>query len=120
MNTTLTPGGGFTLAGTPRAAIANPTGDRMSLVEPSEGCSMRPERPDFSLVLGGPLFQLYRWTHLSGDALEPLHRRALVTTLFAWLPLLFLSMFESHATGAAIKIPFLHDVEANARKGMRS
>ena len=27
-------------------------------------------RPDFSLVLGGPLFQLFRRAHLSGDALE--------------------------------------------------
>lgn len=28
------------------------------------------ELPDFSLVFGGPMFQLYRRTHLSGDALE--------------------------------------------------
>ena len=31
--------------------------------------------PDFSLVLGGPLFQLFRRAHLSGDALELMHRR---------------------------------------------
>jgi len=30
------------------------------------------EPPDFSLVLGGPLFQLFRRSHLSGDALMPL------------------------------------------------
>ena len=39
------------------------------------------EEPDFSLVLGGPLFQLFRRAHLSGDALELLRRRVLV---IAW------------------------------------
>ena len=71
--------------------------------------------PDFSLVLGGPLFQFYRRAHLSGDALELLRRRVLVITLFAWLPLLFLSALGGHALGGTIKIPFLFDVEANVR-----
>ena len=43
---------------------------------------------DFSLVLGGPLFQLLRRSHLSGNALELLQQRILVITLLAWLPLL--------------------------------
>lgn len=73
------------------------------------------EPTDFSLVLGGPLFQLYRRTHLSGDALQLLQRRVLVITLFAWLPLMFLSVLEGHALGGAIKVPFLHDIEAHAR-----
>jgi hypothetical protein len=38
---------------------------------------------DFSLVLGGPLFQLLRRAHLSGDALELLGRRILVISLLA-------------------------------------
>ena len=71
--------------------------------------------PDFSLMLGGPLFQLYRRTHLSGDALQLLHRRVVVITLFAWLPLLVLSALAGHALGGSIKIPFLRDVEANSR-----
>jgi hypothetical protein len=74
-----------------------------------------PEPPDFSLVLGGPLFQLYRRTHLSGDALELLLRRVLAITLFAWLPLLLLSLLDGRAFGGAIKIPFLSDIEAHAR-----
>ena len=73
------------------------------------------EPPAFSLVLGGPLFQLCRRMHLSGEALEFLHRQALVISLLAWLPLLFLSLVERHVIHVAIKIPFLHDVEANAR-----
>jgi hypothetical protein len=73
------------------------------------------EPPDFSLVLGGPVFQFYRRMHLSGDALELLHRRVLLITLFAWLPLLLLSVIDGRALGGAIKIPFLLDVEANVR-----
>src|SRR5215469_9501098 len=41
---------------------------------------------DFSLVLGGPLFQLFRKAHLTGDTLELLHRRILIIPLIAWLP----------------------------------
>ena len=36
------------------------------------------ERQDFSLVLGGPLFQLLRRMHVSGDALELVRRRIVV------------------------------------------
>jgi hypothetical protein len=73
------------------------------------------EPPDFSLVSGGPLFQLCRRTHLAGDALQFLYREVVVITLLAWLPLMFLSVIERHAIGGAIKIPFLHDIEANVR-----
>jgi len=45
---------------------------------------------DFSVVLGGPLFQIFRRAHLSGDGLELLRRRVVVITLVAWLPLLIL------------------------------
>lgn len=71
--------------------------------------------PDFSLVLGGPLYQIYRRAHLSGEALELLHRRILAISLVAWLPLLILSLIDGHATGGALKMPFLHDIEAHAR-----
>ncbi len=70
---------------------------------------------DFSLVLGGPLFQLYRRAHLSGDALDLLHRRMLVIPLFAWLPLLLLSVLEGNALGGLTKIVFLRDVEVHVR-----
>jgi hypothetical protein len=71
--------------------------------------------PDSSLVLGGPLFQLFRRTHLSGDALELLGRRTLAITIFAWLPLLLLSVIEGHAVGGSIHISFLRDIEAHVR-----
>jgi hypothetical protein len=72
-------------------------------------------QPDFSLVLGGPLYQLFRRTHLAGDALELLQRRVVVITTIAWLPLLLLSAVSGHAIGDSIAIPFLHDVETQAR-----
>jgi len=88
----------------------------MTLPQGSEMKTMPiPETADFSLVIGGPLFQLYRRTHLAGDALELLHRRILAIALFAWLPLLFLSVLDGRAFSGAIKIPFLYDVEAYAR-----
>jgi hypothetical protein len=74
-----------------------------------------PEALDFSLVLGGPLFQLFRRAHLSGDGLELLRRRILAITIFTWLPLLLLSVIEGHALGGSIKISFLRDIEAHVR-----
>jgi hypothetical protein len=73
------------------------------------------ELEDFSLVLGGPLFQLLRRSHLSGDALELLRQRILVISLLAWLPLLVLSVVEGEALGGRAAVPFLLDVEAHAR-----
>jgi len=70
---------------------------------------------DFSLVLGGPLFQLFRRSHLAGDALELLRRRIVAITLFAWLPLLVLSVIGGSALGGGIKVPFLHDVEMHVK-----
>jgi hypothetical protein len=70
---------------------------------------------DFSLVLGGPLYQLFRRMRLAGDALQLLRRRVIVLTLLAWLPLLLLSVAEGHAWGHSVKLPFLPDVENHAR-----
>lgn len=71
--------------------------------------------PDFSLVLGGPLFQMYRRTHLSGDALELLHRRMIAISAVAWLPLLVLSALHGAAGGHAVPMTFLEDIETHVR-----
>lgn len=73
------------------------------------------EPPDFSLVLGGPLYQLWRRTHLTGDVLQLLQRRVVALTLLTWLPLLLLSIVEGHAVGNSVALPFLHDVELHVR-----
>jgi len=75
-----------------------------------------PERTqDFSLVLGGPLFQLLCRSHLSGNALELWRQRIVVITLIAWLPLLVLSALQGQAWGRGAVVPFLLDVEAQVR-----
>jgi hypothetical protein len=75
-----------------------------------------PEDPhDFSLILGGPLYQLVRRAHLSGDTLGLLRRRIVVISLFAWLPLLVLSVLSGRAWGDAVAVPFLMDINAHAR-----
>lgn len=70
---------------------------------------------DFSLVLGGPLYQLWRGAHLAGDALELLKRRVGVLTALVWAPLLLLSIAEGHFRGGSVTLPFLHDVELHVR-----
>jgi len=42
-------------------------------------------------------------------------RRLIIITLFAWLPLLVLSVVEGPALGGSVAVPFLLDVEANLR-----
>src|SRR4029077_10755455 len=73
------------------------------------------EPENFSLVLGGPLFQLLRRSHLSGDALELMRQRILIISLFAWLPLLVLSALEGQVLGGRAAVPFLLDVEVHVR-----
>ncbi|MGH8701469.1 MAG: hypothetical protein ACREVR_09915 [Burkholderiales bacterium] len=70
---------------------------------------------DFSIVVGGPLYQLMRRSHLAGDALQLVQRRMLVLPLFAWLPLLLLSTLGGLAWGDAVKVPFLSDIEVHVR-----
>lgn len=70
---------------------------------------------DFSLVLGGPLYQLWQRAHLAGDALQLLRRRIVVLTVLAWVPLLVLSVAEGHAWGTSVALPFLYDIELHAR-----
>jgi hypothetical protein len=73
------------------------------------------EPQDFSLVLGGPLFQLLRRLRLSGNALELMKQRILVISLLAWLPLLVLSALEGHALGGNVAVPFLLDLDVHIR-----
>src|SRR5215470_7033300 len=79
-----------------------------------KGPNFLQEVPDFSLVLGGPLFQLLRKSRLEGDALELLHRRVVASILLTWFPLLLLSAIGS-GVGSAAQISFLRDIEVHAR-----
>ena len=70
---------------------------------------------DFSIVLGGPLFQALRRAHLTGDALQLVRRRIVVIATLAWLPLLVLSVADGKAWGDLVAVPFLYDIDAHAR-----
>jgi hypothetical protein len=70
---------------------------------------------DFSLVLGGPLFQLLRGSHLSDDALGLLRQRILLFSLFTWLPLLLLSAVEGHLLAGSAAVPFARDFDVHIR-----
>jgi hypothetical protein len=72
------------------------------------------EASDFSLVLGGPIFQLFRRSHLAGDDLSLLHRRLTFITLVVWLPLLILTVLVPSAAGGA-QLSFFHDLEVHVR-----
>jgi hypothetical protein len=69
---------------------------------------------DFSIVLGGPLFQLLRRAHLEGDHLELLYRRLIFFVGITWLPLFLLAAVLPFA-GSAGRLSFLRDIEVHAR-----
>jgi len=81
----------------------------------TEGRRASPLEEDFSVVVGGPLFQALRRAHLSGDALQLVRRRIAVLAVVAWIPLLVLAAADGKAWGDAVSVPFLYDIDAHAR-----
>src|SRR6516162_5569747 len=82
---------------------------------PAQASKMAQETEDFSIILGVPLFQFFRRAFLSGDHLELLYRRIIAIPLIAWLPMLILSALEGRAWGGSVGVPFLLDIDVNAR-----
>jgi hypothetical protein len=72
------------------------------------------QAPDFSLVLGGPLYQIFRRTYLSGPVLELLRRRVLFLSAITWLPPLILSAIDGRLLGGQ-GLTFLRDIETHVR-----
>jgi hypothetical protein len=81
----------------------------------SDGLASFPAAQDFSLVLGGPLFQLLIRAHLSDDTLLLARQRIILISLLVWLPLLLLSTLEGQLLGGSATVPFLLDVEVHVR-----
>jgi hypothetical protein len=69
-----------------------------------------PDAPEFSLVLGGPLYQSLRRTRLADDQLGLLHRRVLVAVLLMWGPLAALSALQGGLLVGGRGQPFVLDV----------
>lgn len=77
--------------------------------------NLLPHPQEFSLVLGGPLFQFLRRAHLADDALMMVRQRIIVITSIAWLPLLVLSALQGQMVGGGVVMPFLKDAEVHIR-----
>jgi len=69
---------------------------------------------DFSLVLGGPLYQLLLRFGLIRPPLGHVAFRVGVIGGLAWLPLVVLTIFGGRFM-SGVKVPFLYDFEVNAR-----
>lgn len=89
-----------------------PAKAKLEKTDPNEG--LLEENHDFSLMLGGPLYQLYLRTRLSTPPLGLVRRRVVIISLICWLPLLLLSAAAGHAI-SGVHVPFLRDVEVQAR-----
>ena len=103
---TLSGGTGVSPSHRPRAATRQ---GKAGMSQPTQ------QATDFSLVLGGPLYQLFRRARLSGDALDLVRRRILVLSLLAWLPLAVLAALEGRFLPGTAAVPFLLDVEVHVR-----
>src|SRR4051794_8126132 len=69
---------------------------------------------DFSLVLGGPLYQLLLNSGLIRPPLGNVGSRIAVITGLAWLPLVLLTILGGRFA-SSVHIPFLYDYEVHAR-----
>jgi hypothetical protein len=69
---------------------------------------------DFSLVLGGPLYQLYLKTRMARPALELVRRRIVGIPLICWGPPLVLALFAGREFGG-VPVPFLFDLGVHSR-----
>ena len=69
---------------------------------------------DFSMVLGGPLYQLFLRTRMVREPLDLLWRRIIVISLLGWLPLLIFALAIGRAW-SGVKVPFLFDIATHVR-----
>ena len=69
---------------------------------------------NFSLVLGGPLYQFWRRLRLLEPPIRYVERRVAVILAVTWLPVLLLAALGGTLFGGAT-IPFFFDVEAQVR-----
>jgi hypothetical protein len=69
---------------------------------------------NFSLVLGGPLYQLYLRTGLAQPPLDLVSRRTIAISLFCWVPPFLLALVAGEAFGT-VKIPFFLSLGVHTR-----
>jgi hypothetical protein len=69
---------------------------------------------DFSLILGGPLYQLYLRSGLVRYPAGLVHRRIAAFIAVTWLPLVLLNLVGGTAFGG-VEVPFLFDLDVHIR-----
>jgi len=82
---------------------------------PGSGAYLLRDSQDFSLVHGGPLFQLLMRARLSSNAMTLMGRRIIVFVLITWVPLPVLLAHDGHLLRGDFNVPFLTDVETHVR-----
>ena len=87
----------------------------MTSVAPEQGAYLLRDTQDFSLVHGGPLFQLLLRAHLSSAGMSLVARRVIVFVLITWVPLLVLAALERNLLATNVAVPFLLDLETHIR-----
>ncbi len=87
----------------------------MTLPKSPSGGAFAENSMEFSLFIGGPLFQLLRRAHLTDDTLRLVRRRVIVISLLCWLPLLVISILEGNLFPAGENLSFLKDVGIHVR-----
>jgi hypothetical protein len=85
------------------------------ILHPASSLNSLEDPRDFSIVLGGPVFQLLRQSHLSNNALGLVKQRIVAISLLTWLPLLVLSALGGTVLGGTVTVPFLLDFEVHVR-----
>jgi hypothetical protein len=73
-----------------------------------------PQIEDFSLVLGGPLYQALLRSGLIKPPLDRVRGRIGVLSTCAWLPLALLTLIGGRFAGG-VRVPFLYDFEVHSR-----
>jgi hypothetical protein len=68
---------------------------------------------EFGPMLGGPLFKLLQRFGLSGEHLEFVRKRIIVSILLTWVPLLILSLIGG--SNRDVDVPFFYDIEVHVR-----
>jgi hypothetical protein len=70
---------------------------------------------DFSIVVGGPVYDFFLRIGLVRFGLPNVLRRIIALIALTWLPLLFLSLKEGFAFGHQVRVPLLYDFSMYGR-----
>jgi hypothetical protein len=98
----------------PSAAGAQSSPHRKKRTTVDKGSDLALEQPDFSLVLGGPLYQLLLRARLIRPSMDLVHRRVIAAAAITWLPLAALTALGGGFLGG-YSVPFIYDFEVHVR-----